>query len=321
MESLREAVFKMLYEAGEEYVSGEEISERLGVTRAAVWKHIKAIEDEGYSVEAVRRLGYRLRANGIREVELQPYLKTEWLGRDFTYLQEVDSTNKYAKSVADSGAVNGAVVAADYQTGGRGRLGRVWDSPAGSGVWFSVVLRPPISPDKAPQISLATAVGVAAGLKKLGYAAGIKWPNDIYIDGLKVCGMLTEMHASMEAVEWVVVGIGINCLERELPPEIKDTATTLAMASGKEVCRAEVLAEVLNSLEHYYNMLYNDGFEEIRRLWLENNITLGKRVKISTINEVFYGEALDMRDDGSLLVKREDGEEDFSLVTGDVFFA
>lgn len=321
MENLREAVFKMLYDAGEEYVSGEEISERFGVTRAAVWKHIKAIEDEGYTVEAVRRLGYRLRANGIREVEIAPYLRTEWLGRDYSYLQEVNSTNKYAKSMADKGAVNGAVVAADYQTEGRGRLGRVWDSPSGSGVWFSLVLRPQISPDKAPQISLATAVGVADALKRLGYAAGIKWPNDIYINGLKVCGMLTEMHASMEAVEWVVVGIGINCLERELPPEIRDTATTLAMAGGKPVCRSEVLAEVLNSLEGYYDMLYRDGFEEIRRTWLENNITLGKRVKISTVNEVFYGEALDMQDDGSLLVKREDGAGDYQLVTGDVFFA
>lgn len=321
MQNLREEIFRLLYNAGENYVSGEQISEQLGVTRAAVWKHIKAIEDEGYEIEAVRRLGYRLRANGIREVEVAPYLKTEWLGRDFTCLQEVDSTNKYAKGLADGGAANGAVVAADYQTGGRGRLGRVWDSPAGSGVWFSAVLRPPIAPEKAPQISLATAVGVAAGLKKLGYDAGIKWPNDIYINGLKVCGMLTEMHATMEAVEWVVVGIGINCLERELPPEIADTATTLALAGGKPVCRAEVLGEVLNSLEEYYNVLYNEGFDKIRQIWLENNITLGKRVKISTVNEVFFGEALDMQEDGSLLVKREDGEDNFTLVTGDVFFA
>lgn len=321
MQNLREEIFKLLYEAGDGYVSGEQISEQLGVTRAAVWKHIKALEDEGYTVEAVRRLGYRLRANGIRGVEVQPHLQTKWLGRDYTYLQEVDSTNKYAKWLADGAAPDGAVVVADYQTGGRGRLGRVWDSPAGSGVWFSIVLRPQIAPEKAPQISLATAVGVATGLKKLGFDAGIKWPNDIYISGRKVCGMLTEMHATMEAVEWVVVGIGINCLERELPPEIADTATTLAMNSEKPVCRAEVLGEVLNSLEMYYELLYTEGFEEIRREWLEGNITLGKRVKISTVNEVFFGEALDMQEDGSLLVKREDGADDFTLVTGDVFFA
>lgn len=321
MQNLRDEIFKLLYQAGDGYVSGEQISEKLGVTRAAVWKHIKALEDEGYTVEAQRRLGYRLKANGIREAEVFPYLQTRWLGRDFVSLQEVDSTNKYAKQLADAGAVNGAVVAADYQTGGRGRLGRVWDSPAGSGVWFSAVLRPMISPEKAPQISLTTAVGVAEGLRRLGYDAGIKWPNDIYIRGKKVCGMLTEMHATMEAVEWVVVGIGINCLVRELPPEIADTATTLAMESGKQVCRAEVLAEVLNSLENYYDMLYREGFAEIRRNWLENNITLGKRVKISTINEVFFGEAMDMQEDGSLLVKREDNTEKFTLVTGDVFFA
>ena len=320
MRLLREKIFDILYAAGEEYVSGEQISEQLGITRAAVWKHIKALQDEGYTVDAVRRLGYRLRPNGIREVELKPYLKTKWLGQEFAYFQEVDSTNIYGKAWADRGAADGAVAAADFQTQGRGRLGRQWCSPHGSGVWFSIVLRPNISPDKAPQISLTTAVGVAAGLRKLGYQAGIKWPNDIYISGRKVCGMLTEMHASMEKVEWAVVGIGINCLDTELPPEIADIATTLALEGDKPVCRAEVLAEVLNALEYYYDMLYRDGFAEIRRAWLENNITLGRRVKISTLNETFFGEAVDMREDGSLLVKREEGGE-FTLVTGDVFFA
>lgn len=320
MQNLRERIFNLLYQAGEEYISGEQISEQLGITRAAVWKHIKALQDEGYTIDAVRRRGYRLLPNGIREVELAPYLKTSWLGREFRYLQEVDSTNIYAKSWADESAANGAVVAADFQTQGRGRLGRAWTSLPGSGVWFSLVLRPNISPDIAPQISLATAVGVAAGLRKLGYEAGIKWPNDIYIGGRKVCGMLTEMHASMERVEWVVVGIGINCLNKELPPEIADIATTLALAADKPVRRAEVLAEVLNSLEHYYNMLYDNGFAEIRQAWLSNNITLGKRVKIRTLNDTFFGLALDMNEDGSLLVKREEGGE-YTLVTGDVFFA
>lgn len=320
MQKLREQIFNLLYDAGEDYISGEQISERLGITRAAVWKHIKALQEEGYTIDAVRRRGYRLLPNGIREVELAPYLKTAWLGRQFTYLPEVDSTNIFAKGWADNGAANGAVVAADLQTRGRGRLGRAWASPPGTGVWFSLVLRPELSPDKAPQISLATAVGVAAGLSKLGYQAGIKWPNDIYIGGRKVCGMLTEMHTSMEQVEWAVVGIGINCLNKELPPEIADIATTLARESDKPVRRAEVLAEVLNSLEYYYDMLYREGFAGIRRVWLANNITLGKRVKIRTLNETFFGEALDMNEDGSLLVKREEGGE-FTLVTGDVFFA
>ncbi|HIU09827.1 MAG TPA: biotin--[acetyl-CoA-carboxylase] ligase [Candidatus Avidehalobacter gallistercoris] len=317
--AIRDDIFALLY-AADDYVSGEQISEKLGISRAAVWKHVQALEQEGYTVEAVRRKGYRLLPNGIRAVEIEPYLQTKWLGREYQYLTEVDSTNIYCKSWADKGAPHGAMAAADLQTAGRGRLGRAWSSPPGSGVWFSLVLRPNISPDRAPQISLATAVGVAAGLRELGYDAGIKWPNDIYIGGRKVCGMLTEMRGSMESVEWVVVGIGINCLNKELPPEIKDIATTLALASDKPVVRAEVLAMVLNKLEYYYSMLADEGFADIRREWLANNITLGKRVNIRTLNETFFGEALDMTEDGSLLVKREGGGE-YTLVTGDVFFA
>ncbi len=151
---------------------------------------------------------------------------------------------------------------------------------------------------------------MCAGLQQLGYNAGIKWPNDIYIDGRKVCGMLTEMHGSMESVEWVVVGIGINCLNKELPPEIKDVATSLAIARPDvPVVRAQVAAVIFQQLEKYYNLLYEQGFAEIRQQWLTNNITLGKRVKISTLNETFYGQALDMQEDGSLLVKKEGGDE------------
>ncbi len=320
-EQIREQIFNMLYEA-EGYVSGEQISAELGISRSAVWKHIKALQDEGYTVEAVRNKGYCLVANGIRPAELQPYLQTKWLGRQYQSLSEVDSTNIYAKNLANGGAPDGTVVAADMQTLGRGRLGRAWSSPKGTGLWFSLVLRPQITPDKAPQITLTTAVGVAAALRELGYDAGIKWPNDIYIGSRKLCGMLTEMHATMEKVEWVVVGIGINCLNKELPPEIADIATSLALAEDKPVVRAEVLGAVLNKLEYYYELLYTQGFGRIREEWLANNITLGKRVKISTLNETFFGKALDMNEDGSLLVEREDGDKDsFTLVTGDVFFA
>ena len=313
----RDDVFRLLLEAGD-FISGEALSDKLGVSRAAVWKHVKGLQNEGYTIEAVRNRGYRLLPNGVRQEEVLPYLQTEWLGREYKYLAEVDSTNIAAKSWAEQGAVNGAVVVADLQTQGRGRLGRAWSSPSGTGLWLSLVLRPRLEPERAPQISLTTAVATCAALQALGYQAGIKWPNDIYIDGRKICGMLTEMHGSMESVEWVVVGIGINCLNKDLPPEIQDVATSLALAEpDRPVIRAQVAAELLNHLE---TILYEQGFAEIRRVWLANNITLGRRVKISTLNETFFGEALDMKEDGSLLVKREDGGE-FTLVTGDVFFA
>ncbi len=318
--SKRDEIFALLLQA-DGFFSGQELSARVGISRAGVWKHIKALQAEGYTIEAVRNRGYRLQPNGVRQQEIEAYLQTEWLGRSYRYLPEVGSTNIEAKNWADGGAPNGAVVMADLQNQGRGRLGRAWSSPSGTGIWFSVVLRPRLEPSMAPQISLTTAVGVCAGLQQLGYNAGIKWPNDIYIDGRKVCGMLTEMHGSMESVEWVVVGIGINCLNKELPPEIKDVATSLAIARPDvPVVRAQVAAVIFQQLEKYYNLLYEQGFAEIRQQWLTNNITLGKRVKISTLNETFYGQALDMQEDGSLLVKKEGGDE-FKLVTGDVFFA
>ncbi len=317
--SKRDQVFAMLLET-EDFVSGERICNELGVSRTAIWKHIEALRAEGYTIEAVRRVGYRLVPNGIRFAEIEPYLQTKWLGREFRYLTEVDSTNIAAKNWAAEGCAHGAVVVADHQTSGRGRLGRAWSSPRGTGLWLSLVLRPRLASDQAPQISLATAVGVCAGLRELGYDAGIKWPNDIYVKGRKICGMLTEMHGSVESVEWVVAGIGINCLNRELPPEIKDVAISLAIAEPeKKVVRAEVAAAVLNNLEKYYTILFEQGFAEIREQWLAHNITLGKRVKITTLNETLFGEALAMQEDGSLLVKRDGGDK-FAVITGDVFF-
>ena len=263
--SKRDEIFALLLQA-DGFFSGQELSARVGISRAGVWKHIKALQAEGYTIEAVRNRGYRLQPNGVRQQEIEAYLQTEWLGRAYRYLPEVGSTNIEAKNWADGGAPNGAVVMADLQNQGRGRLGRAWSSPSGTGIWFSVVLRPRLEPSMAPQISLTTAVGVCAGLQQLGYNAGIKWPNDIYIDGRKVCGMLTEMHGSMESVEWVVVGIGINCLNKELPPEIKDVATSLAIARPDvPVVRAQVAAVIFQQLEKYYNLLYEQGFAEIRQ--------------------------------------------------------
>ncbi len=317
---MREKIFDILLNS-EDYVSGEEISEQLGVSRAAVWKHIQALEQEGYKIDALRKKGYRLVANGIRQAEIEPYLKTKWLGRGQAYFPEVDSTNIIAKKCADEGVGSGFVVLADQQNAGRGRLGRAWQGPKGTGVWMSLVLRPELTPDLAPQITLATAVGVASALRELGYDAGIKWPNDIYISGKKVCGILTEMRADMDGIQWVVVGIGINCLNQNFPDELADIATSLAMNSDKDVIRGEVVAAMFNNLETAYEDLYANGFAAIREKWLANNITLHKRVKISTLKETFFGTALDMNEDGSLMVKREEGGNEMTLVTGDVFFA
>ncbi len=320
---MRDKIFAILTDT-EDFVSGEAISEQLGITRAAVWKHIKALEEEGYEIEAVRKKGYRLLSGGVRQVEIAPYLQTKWLGRTQHYQPEVSSTNDVAKQLAEADSPHGTAVLADRQSSGRGRLGRAWVSPPGMGIWLSVLLRPQMDPTFAPQITLATAVGVAKGLCSLGYEAGIKWPNDILINGKKICGILTEMRTDMDRVHWVVVGIGINAMNSSFPVELQDVATSLAIereatGKGQAVMRAEATAAVLNSLEEAYDTLFHQGFDQIREEWLHYNVTIGKKVKINTINNTFLGIAKAMDGEGHLIVTTEKGKEK-TVVSGDVVF-
>lgn len=319
---MRDKIFLMLSEA-ESYLSGEEISRRLGVSRAAVWKHIKILQEEGCNIEAVTKKGYKLNAGGLHMAEQSPYLKTKWLGQKQKYFAVTESTNLEAKAAGENGEPNGFVAFADRQLGGKGRLGRPWSSPAGQGIWFSLLLRPNLAPAVAPQLTLATAVGVADGLRKLGFQAGIKWPNDIFIDGRKVCGILTEMDADMDKINYVVVGIGVNVLNSEFPKELKKVATSLKIEADKAkiVCppRNVVAAELLNSLEDAYELLYQEGFKPIREQWLKNNITVGQKVKVTTVTDETFGRAKSMSDEGYLIIETADGEEK-TVVYGDVTF-
>ena len=317
---MREKIFAMLL-AAKDYLSGEEISQTLGISRAAVWKHIKALQNEGYQIEGIRKKGYRLLANGLHQEEIAPFLNTKWLGQEQQFWPEVGSTNDIAKKAGDETAVNGLVVFADQQTAGRGRLGRPWSSPAGEGIWFSLLLRPPLEPSLAPQLTLATAVGIAQGLRELGFTAGIKWPNDIFIKGKKLCGILTEMRADMDRINWVVIGCGINALTKEFPPELQSIATSLALEQPRQpVIRAKVAATILNHLEATYELLYQKGFAPIRQQWLDLTITLGKEVKVQTVNQLWYGTAQTMTPEGHLVVKLADGTER-TVISGDVMFS
>ena len=319
---MRDKIFLMLAEA-DSYLSGEEISRRLGVSRAAVWKHIKVLQEEGCDIEAVTKRGYKLNIGGLHFAEQSPYLKTEWLGRSQKYLSVTESTNLVARAAGEDGKPNGYVVFADRQIGGKGRLGRSWSSPAGQGIWFSLLLRPKLCPAVAPQLTLATAVGVANGLKKFGFDAGIKWPNDIFMDGHKVCGILTEMDADMDKINYVVVGIGINVLNKEFPKDLKKIATSLKIEADKKglecPARNVLAAELLNSLEEAYETLYDSGFAPIREQWLANNITVGQKVKVTTITEETFGHAKSMSDEGYLIIETDDGEEK-TVIYGDVSF-
>ena len=237
------------------YVSGQDICRELSVSRTAVWKAIGQLKDEGYVIEAVQNKGYRLleAPDLVTEEEVVSRLHTKWAGHPTVFLEKTDSTNNEAKRRAEAGAGHGMLVIAENQEAGKGRRGRSWSSPGGSGIWMTLLLKPEFPPSQASMLTLVAAMAVEAGIRKAtGLETGIKWPNDIVINGKKICGILTEMSAELDYINHVVIGIGINVNVEAFPEEIRETATSLYLEAGKRINRAEVIAEVWRSFEEYY---------------------------------------------------------------------
>ena len=323
-------ILRKLKESDGVYVSGESLSEALGVSRTAVWKHIKELRDKGYSIDSSSKKGYKITnwKNMLNEYEIQSSLETRILGSKVKYFNTIESTNSYAKEMASNGCVEGTVVIADSQTSGRGRLGREWHSPGGKGIWMSVVLRPIIDPEDVQIITLAASVAVAKVLERVcGIKVGIKWPNDIVVEGKKLCGILTEMSSEVGSVDFIVLGIGINVNhdQKDFPVELKDLATSVklhlcrqdmdeSMKSNCEIIdRAPIIREFLMEFERIYLNLndekeYNSAAMDIITQWKKYSATLGKKVKVMMRNIEYLGEAVDITSDGRLVVKCDDGE-------------
>lgn len=318
---MRNEIRQMLKQQAGQYVSGEEISRRLNVSRTAVWKHIQALKEEGYDIEGHSRRGYRLCAapDLLLPEELCPHLTTTRLGRCISYLTTTDSTNNEAKKLAAAGCPEGQIVVAEEQVSGRGRLARGWFSPFAKGVWFSIVLRPPFSPQEAPKCTLLAAVAVSRAIRRTtGVECGIKWPNDILFAGRKLVGILTEMSAEMDAINYIVIGIGINVNVEadDLPSELKEIAGSLTMAAGRPFSRVDVLATVLSELERLYDRTINEGFAALLAEWRQESVTLGQAVDVVGSGQKFTGVAEDIDSDGALLVRTDTGLE--RVLAGDV---
>ncbi|SDE25548.1 biotin--[acetyl-CoA-carboxylase] ligase [Sporomusa acidovorans] len=316
---MRTAILELLKHNEGHYISGEELSHTLNVSRTAVWKHIRALKQDGYEIEAHPRLGYALRQNTDRLLpdEIKAHLTSRMLGQEIHYFPEVDSTNNEAKKLAANGCPEGTIVVAESQATGRGRLARGWFSPFGKGIWFSVVLRPPFGPMDAAKCTLMAAVGVNRAINRVtGVGCGIKWPNDILWNGRKVVGILTEMSAEMDAINYVVIGMGINANMKEFPSEIAATATSLALATGQTVSRVILLAEILAELENVYTLVQQAGFESVFAAWRQESITLGRQVRVQGFQRNFSGLAVDIDADGALLIKTAQGVE--RVLAGDV---
>lgn len=293
------------------YISGEEISRILGISRTAVWKHIRKLRENGYQIESHSRVGYRLvqAPDKLYRDELTGLLDTAIIGSDIVYRETVGSTNDLAKELAQKGAADGTVIIAEEQTAGKGRMGRRWFSPAGKGLWFSVILKPEISPTDAPKLTLVTAVAVALALRGIGIPAGIKWPNDILIHGRKLAGILTEMNAEFDRVHYLIVGIGINVSLGTgiLPSELSDIVTSLEEHMEGRYSRIQILASLLNNLDSLYRNFSQGQFSQILTQWKEMSVTLNRKVRIHAIGNVDEGIAFDIDEEGALLLMKEDG--------------
>ena len=291
------------------FVSGESLSETLGVSRAAVWKAITALREQGYVIDSVTNKGYRLVSapDLLTEDTIRDGLEST-LVSEIHALETVDSTNNEAKRWAHQGAPHGSVFVAEEQTGGKGRLGRVWKSPPKTGLWFSILLRPKASPEQVTNLTLFSGLAVAKAIRSLtGCDAKIKWPNDVVIGSQKVCGILTEMAAEMESVEYVIPGIGVNVNTEDFPEEIAWKATSLFLSTGKKWPRALVLQVILKELELLLHQQETSGTRSILDEYRENCVTIGRPASTQRGNIRLSGIAEDITDEGELVVRQSNG--------------
>jgi BirA family transcriptional regulator, biotin operon repressor / biotin---[acetyl-CoA-carboxylase] ligase len=304
------AVLQVLRDAGDA-ISGERLAAQLGLSRAAVWKRVHRLKAQGYVIEGSPRRGYRLLAvpDKLLAAEVLQGLRTRRFSGPVHHFEALDSTNDLAKELAARGAPEGAVVVAEAQTGGRGRLGREWDSPPGVGLYVSLVLRPMLPPLELPQITLTTAVAVVRAVRRVAAVApGIKWPNDLLLGGKKLGGILTEMETESDRIRHVVVGLGLNVNNPGFPPELATTATSLTLALGGTFSRVLLLKAWLEEFEALYDRFLNQGFPEILEEWKGAAVTLGTAVTVRQGPREISGLALDVAADGALLLRTASGE-------------
>ncbi len=308
--NLKDQILERLIRNTGQHVSGESIAGELSISRSAVWKCIQALKEEGFSIESSTNLGYMLkkRPEGISPGEVRAGLLTHVIGKEIKYFNEIESTNLMAREMAAS-VEEGTVVIAESQTGGRGRLGRKWISPEG-GIWFSIILKPKMQPQHASRITLLAGVSVARVIRNLGLPAKIKWPNDILIHGRKVCGILTEIGAEIDLIDYLIVGIGIdaNIDIDSFPDEIRESSTSIKKELGRGIDRAEFVRKLLMEFEIQYLKFQKEGFPPILEEWRALSATIGEWVKITTQTRTIYGEAIGVDNEGALIIETSDGK-------------
>lgn len=313
-------ILSFLAEGGDDYISGAALSDKLGLSRTAVWKYVEQLRKLGYRIDAQSAKGYRLLEvpDRLSTLEISPLLATRELGRTLHHYDSLESTNAKAFELAQEGGFHGEVIVTEHQTQGKGRRGRSWSSPAGKSLALSVILRPEIAPSRAPELTLVAAVALAETLRDSGVQGEIKWPNDVQIGGKKVAGILTELNADVERVHFVVLGIGVN-LNAELadfPADVAPLATSVSLNRNSPVHRALFTAALLAKLEEWLDKWTDDGFEPVRKKWKELASTLGQEVLVRADQRELRGVAEDIDESGALLLRVGDKLE--RVLSGDV---
>ncbi|ATB38404.1 bifunctional biotin--[acetyl-CoA-carboxylase] synthetase/biotin operon repressor [Cystobacter fuscus] len=320
-QTYEEIILGFLVEGRDGFCSGEALSDKLGLSRTAVWKHVESLRGKGYRIDAVPARGYRLVdvPDKLTPLELAPLLSTHHLGQQIHFHESLPSTNVTAFQLAADGAEHGEVVITEQQTAGKGRRGRVWTSPPGVNLYFSAILRPELPPQRASELTLVAAVALAETLREQDADARIKWPNDVQLDGRKVAGILTELSADPDQVHFVVLGVGVNLNSgpEDFPPELAETATSLSRVLGRRVNRALFTSSLWGRLEEWLDLHHEVGFEPVRQRWVELSSTLHQEVRVRTDRAELRGVAEDIDAAGALLVRTPEGRLE-RVLAGDV---
>lgn len=316
-------ILHALRQADDGSVSGMELSQRLRISRAAVWARIEELRHLGYEIQASPHHGYRLVSspNLLHADDLLARLgTTRIVGREIQVFQATTSTNDVVDKLARDGVREGAIVFSESQSKGRGRLGRSWCSAPGRGIWMSVLLRPRLTPQSVTQLTIAAATALIRAIRRqTGLMADVKWPNDILVNGLKVAGILTELSAELDHVKYVVLGIGVNANQEiaDFPSELRAVATSLKLSAGRKINRPELAAQILRDLDYDYDRVLTGRFDAVALEWENRCSTLGRHVSIRVGDRLVQGQAETLDNAGALLVRTEHGHLE-RIIGGDV---
>ena len=312
---MREKILELLNQ--KDYISGESISKKLNISRTAVWKQINVLKKQSYIIKSVKNKGYLLlsRPDVPFSEEITTKINTKIIGKNIKYFKEIDSTNSYLKNILKSQVEEGSIVVADQQLKGRGRKNRSWDSSEG-GLWFSVILYPNLPPQQAMLITMIASISIVESIKKITQLDPvIKWPNDILLNKKKLCGILTELDAEIDRLNYSIIGIGIN-VNNKINPELFDIATSIKKENKGKISRVNLLVEIINTLDNYYKVLLEKNYKFIKEKWLKYSKIIGRKIIVNEGLKTKIGYVKDVDDNGCLLLETGSGVD--TIITGDI---